>query len=141
MHTDANNPKLIEAGFDITKDYESTKKAWDDLIAGDIIYSSSERKGQCYQNIVQADLHCFSILHFKLRSLDFAQKILYRLHCGQKDWRNKGLNQYMTRILSNLKKECIDQIRHSTGMLIDSPCGTGGTVGPEVVKLSKYDVS
>ena len=84
---DANNPELIANGFEITKDYASCKLAWDKLVAGDIVYTSSERQGQCHENIVQADLHCFSILHFKLRSLDFAQKILYRLQCGQKEER------------------------------------------------------
>ena len=57
--------------------HASCKRTWDQLVSGDIVYTSSERQGQCHENIVQADLNCFSVLHFKLRSLDFAQKILY----------------------------------------------------------------
>ena len=118
----------IENGFEITKNYATTKQAWDQLVSNEILYKSLERQGQCHENIVKADLHCFSILHFKLRSLDFAQKILYRLFCGQKDWRDESMSLplYMLRILKNAKKECIDAIKERTGMLIDSPGGSCG---------------
>ena len=76
---DASDPRLTTNGFYITKDYASCKEAWDKLVAGDISYSSNARQGQCHENLAKADLHCFSVLHFKLRSLDFAQKILYHL--------------------------------------------------------------
>ena len=53
---DANDPKLITNGFDITKDYASCKEAWDKLVAGDISYSSNERQVQCHENLAKADL-------------------------------------------------------------------------------------
>ena len=111
----------------ITKDFETTKKAWDQLNAGEIAYTDVERKGQCHENLIKADLHCFSVLHFKLRSLDYAEKILYRLQCGQKDWREEGIPLSMMRILKRAKQQCIDAIRESTGMLIDMPTSGGNT--------------
>ena len=92
-----------------------------------IAYKDAERKGQYHDNLVKADLHCFSVLHFKLRSLDYAEKILYRLQCGQKDWREEGMPLRMIQILKRAKKECIDAIRESTGMLIDMPTTGGNT--------------
>ena len=120
---DANDTALISNRFEITKDYNSCKEAWEKLVAGKIGYSSSERQGQCHENIVKADLHCFSILHFKLRSLDFAQKILYRLVACQKTWTEAG---NVLRFNEATKQQCIDYIRLNTGMLTDSPCGSGG---------------
>ena len=113
----ANDPSVIENGFEITKDYASTQKAWDQLVANEIVCTSQERQGQCQDNIVKADLHCFSVLHFKLRSLDFAQKVLYWLVCGQKDWKEDGITLYMMRIFNNAKKECFNVIQQSTGSL------------------------
>lgn len=126
VRVDAQNTELISNGFDITTDYASTKKAWDQLQSGEIAWASKERKGQCHENLVKADLHCFSVLHFKLRSLDFAQKILYRLHCGQKDWREEGLTLSSMRILKRAKEDCIQTLRETTHMLIDMPTGSGG---------------
>ena len=122
---DANDPRLITNGFDITKDNASCNEAWDKLVAGDILYSSNERQGQCHENLAKADLHCFSVLPFKLRPLDFAQKILYHLVGGQKDW-SETANLHVMRFLNRAKEECIDAIRLSTGMLMDSQCGSGG---------------
>lgn len=122
---DANDPALIAEGFTITKDYNSCKEAWEKLEAGDIAYTSVERQGQCHENLVKADLHCFSVLHFKLRSLDFAQKILYRLQGGVKVWSEQA-HLHALRFITRAKKECIEAIRASTGILMDSPCGSGG---------------
>ena len=112
---DANDTALISNGFEITKDYNSCKEAWEKLVAGKIGYSSSERQGQCHKNIVKADLHCFSVLHFKLQSLDFAQKILYHLVAWQKTWTEAG---NLFRFIEAAKQQCIDHIRVITGMLI-----------------------
>ena len=122
---DANDRRLITNGFDITKDYASCKEALDKLVAGDISYSSNGGKDSVTKNLAKADLHCFSVLHFKLPSLDFAQKILYHLVGGQKVW-NETANLYVMRFLTRAKNESIDAIRLSTGMLMDSPCGCGG---------------
>ena len=122
---DANNPAVIAEGFPITKGYNSCKEAWDKLESGEIAYSSDERQGQCHENLVRADLHCFSVLHFKLRSLDFAQKILYRLQGGVKFWSEQA-NLHSLRLITRAKKECIEVIRVSTGMLMDSPTTSGG---------------
>ena len=121
----ANDPTLIAAGFDITKDYASCKEAWDKLVAGDIAYSSHERQGQCHENIAKTDLHCFSVLHFKLRALDFAQKILYHLVAGVKVW-SETANLHDMSFLDRAKKDCIAKVREKTSILMDSPCGSGG---------------
>ena len=121
--TDANDMMLMNEGFHINKDYESCKLAWTKLNSGTISYQSIERKGQCHEPIAQNDLFCFSILHHKLRSLDFAQKILYHLVAGQKTWSESG---NVTRHLKVAKQKCIDSIRDKTGMLMDSPCTSGG---------------
>ena len=121
--SDANDPDLIAEGFEITKDYESCTAAWDKLQSGEIAYQSCERQGQCHENILKANLSCFSLLHFKLRSLDFAQNILYHLSAGQRIWRETG--QVQT-IVKRQKQACIDHVRTTIGMLMDSPCGSGG---------------
>ena len=122
---DANNV-VIADGFDITKSYQTCKKAWDKLVNNEIVYKSSERQGQCHPHLVEGDLHCFAILHFKLRSLDFAQKILYRLECSQYDWRDDGLPSDMARILKGAKQRCIDHVRHKAEILMDTPGPNGG---------------
>lgn len=70
------------------------------------------------------------MLHFKLRSLDFAQKILYHLVGGQKYlvgdqkvWSETG--RYAI-FISRAKNECINTIREKTGILMDSPSSSGG---------------
>ena len=70
---DANDVTTISNGFKITKDYDSCKVAWDKLSSGEISYNSKERQGQCHEGILQSDLFCFSVLHFKLRTLDFSK--------------------------------------------------------------------
>ena len=84
---------MIADGFNITKDYESCKTAWQKLVDGDITYKSTERQGQCHEPIVKSSLFCFSVLHFKLRTLDFVQKILYHLVAGVKTWSEGGTSQ------------------------------------------------
>lgn len=121
---EANDINNIQQGFHINKDYNSCREAWEKLERGEIAYSSSERQGQCHESIAKIDLHFFSILHFKLRALDFAQKILYHLVSGQKSWSESG--NYVSKFIECAKKSCISHIRQTTGMLIDSPCGSGG---------------
>ena len=104
---EANDVGLFKRGFIITKDFESTRRAWEQLTSGAIAYNDAERKGQCHPNLVQADLHCFSVLHFKLSCLDYAQKILYRLQCGQKDWREEGMPLRMMPIHNRARLQCI----------------------------------
>ena len=70
---DANDVTTISNGFNITKDYDSCKVAWDKLSSGEISYNSKERQGQCHEGILKSDLFCFSVLHFKLRTLDFSK--------------------------------------------------------------------
>ena len=122
---DCNSNLMIAEGFNINKDYATCQEAWEKLVSGEIQYCSSERRGQCHESIVKTDLYCFSVLHFKLRSLDFAQKILYHLVGGQKIW-SETANLHVMRFLTRAKKECIESIKSSTGMLIDSPSSSGG---------------
>ena len=53
------------------------------------------------------------------------QKILYHLEAGYKKWNDAGV--YATPTIDNPKKQCIDHIHQTTGMPIDSPCGSGCT--------------
>ena len=122
--SDANDLQQINNGFIINKDYESCKDAWEKLQLGDISYTSVERYGQCHESIAKCNLHFFSILHFKLRSLDYAQKILYHLVAGQKVWSESG--NYASKFIEKAKKKCREHIRETTGMLIDTPTGNGG---------------
>ena len=126
---DANDISVIADGFNITKDYESCKTAWQKLVNGDIPYHSAERQGQCHEPLVKSSLFCFSVLHFKLRTLDFVQKILYHLVAGVKTW-SEGVDS--KRRLQGTKKTCIDHIRSTTGILIDTPneCGGNTNSGP-----------
>ena len=115
--SDANDLQQINNDFIINKDYESCKDAWEKLQRQDISYTSVERYGQCHESIAKCNLHFFSILHFKLRSLDYAQKI-------QKVWSESG--NYASKFIEKAKKECIEHIRETTGILIDTPTGNGG---------------
>lgn len=70
---------MIIEGFSITKSYETCKTTWEKLSSGEIPYSSKERQGQCHESVIKSNLFSFYILHYKLQSLDFAQKVLYYL--------------------------------------------------------------
>ena len=122
--SDANDLQHITDGFKINKSYESCKEAWEKLQSGTISYSSAEREGMCHENIIKSDLHCCSVLHFKLRSLDFMQKILYHLVAGYKNWSESG--HFASRVLESSKKICVDHLRNTTGMLLDQPTSSGG---------------
>ena len=122
---DANDVKIIAEGFEITKNYGTCKAAWEKILASETTLKSQDRQGQCHENLVKADLFCFSVLHFKLRSLDFAQKILYHLVGGQKIWSEED-NLYVLRFILLAKKQCINAIREMTGILMDSPSPSGG---------------
>ena len=122
---DANDVTVIADGFMITKSYETCQAAWEKMSASETVLSSKDRDGQCHENIVKSDLFCFSVLHFKLRSLDFAQKILYHLVGGQKIW-SETVNLRVQSFILRAKTECIDALREKTGMLIDSPSTSGG---------------
>ena len=132
--TEANILVEISQGFDINKDYNSCQEAWDKLVSGEISYSSKERHGQCHDTIIKSNLHFFSILHFRLRSLDFAQKVLYHLVSGQKQWEETGA---VLRFISTAKAECIEHIRKSCGILMDTPSSNGGNTncGPLAEKF------
>ena len=121
---EANNHLNILAGFEMNKDYNSCQTAWRKLRSGEICYSSVERQGQCHESLLKADLHCISVLHFKLRSLDFVLKILYHLVADHKSWFEGG--SLTQSCLKRAKKECIDKVLESTGILLDSQCSGGG---------------
>ena len=120
--TDCNDDLHILNGFDIDRDYQTCMQSWQDMLNSDVKLQSSERKGQCHEPIIQSNLFCCSILHYKLRSLDFVQKILYHLVAGQKLWPEKKGDKD----LASAKQKCIDHIRLSTGLLIDTPTGIAG---------------
>lgn len=121
--SDCNDLLNISNGFNINKNYQSCLDAWQKVVESNKPLPSSERQGQCHEPIVKNDLFCFSILHFKLRSLDFVQKVLYHLVAGTKTWTEAGNAK---RDIAAIKKKCIDHIKVTTGMIIDTPCGVGG---------------
>ena len=139
--SDCNNDLQICNGFDINKEYETCLKSWLDIVNSEAKLQSSERKGQCHEPIIQSNLFCCSILHFKLRSLDFAQKILYHLVAGQKFWSEKKKDG-TAKDLASAKKKCIEHIKISTGMLIDTPTGIAGNTnsGPMADRFFASDV-
>lgn len=83
-----------------------------------------KEKDNAMKTLPKLTLHYFSVLHFKLRSLDFAQKILDHLVAGVKVWSDTS-NLHDIRFLGRAMKECIDKIRGKTGILMDLSCGSG----------------
>ena len=65
----------------------------------------------------------FSLLHFKLRSLDFCLKFLYHLVAGIKDWTESA---NVARYINNAKEECINHIETEAGIIFDRPTNKGG---------------
>ena len=121
---DANILENILNGFEINKDYNTCKAAWEKLSSGEIAYSHPDRQGQCHESIIPTNLYGFSVLHFKLRTLDFVQNVLYHFVAGAKTWSESG--PHTPRFVAEAKKQCIDHIHTTTGMLIDTPTGNGG---------------
>ena len=120
---DANNIRNIAEGFHINKSYQSCKAAWDKLASGIIAYNDKQREGQVHCPMTNDNLHCISILHYKLRSLDFVQKVLYHLVADLRDWSEKGPNAARVK---EAKVKCINHIREKTKLLIDTPSMQGG---------------
>ena len=87
-----NDIGVIEDGFSIEKDYNTCLEIWKRIESGEIAYSNTAgRQGQCHSPIIQTPLMFFSLLHFKLRSLDFCLKILYHLVAELRDWTENRL--------------------------------------------------
>ena len=80
------------------------KVAWVKLSSGEIGYHSKEHQGQYHEPIIKRGLFCFSVLHFKLHSVDFLQTFLYHLVAGV-------LNPDYQRFIAPSKQECINKIR------------------------------
>lgn len=121
-----NDVANFQNGFNIDKNYETCLEAWRKLEDGSIEYTSGERQGQCHEPIIKSSMKCFSILHWKLRSLDFVQKILYHMVAGYKDWSESGVG-YVQVMLKNSKELCRDHIRATCKILIDTPSDGGNT--------------
>ena len=81
-----NNILLIMQGFDITKSYAECKKVWDELESGSMKFNNPARGGQMHKPIIGCLF--FGVMHKELRSLDFLQHLLYRLHEQVYDWSN-----------------------------------------------------
>ena len=120
----ANDMVSIEAGFNITKDVDTCLETWRRIESGEIPFSNTFlRKGQCHQPLNDTQLIFFSLLHFKLRTLDFCLKILYHLVAGIKDWSESNA---IMRFFKAAKEECINHIAASTGLVFDKPTDQGG---------------
>lgn len=75
-------------------------------------------------------------MHQKLRSLNFALKLLYHLVSEQREW-SEAKPSVMAKV-AEAKKSVINQIRQSCdGLLIDSPLPGGGNTntGPAAIAL------
>ena len=68
----------------ISKSYDDCKRVWDELESGQMKFSDPARGGQIHEPLVSCKF--FGVLHKELRSLDFIQKIYYRLIAGVYDW-------------------------------------------------------
>ena len=79
---DINSRAHIIQGFSIDKSFETCSDSWRKISEGEISWSDKERAGQCHPPLVPVGN--FSILHWKLRSFDFALTLLYRLSAGAK---------------------------------------------------------
>ena len=96
------------------KGLRSLKASWNAVKSGNIDLNDPKCAGQCHQPLVEVNL--FSILHGKLRSLDSALSLLYRLCAGVTVW---GTSDKSKLPLVNQAKEHVKEHIHSkTGMLI-----------------------
>ena len=74
---DANNIRNKAEDFHIKKNYQSCKIAWDKLASSNMAYNDKQRDKQIHRPMTNDSLNCISMLYYKLRSLDFVQKVLY----------------------------------------------------------------
>ncbi|CAL4131834.1 unnamed protein product, partial [Meganyctiphanes norvegica] len=124
-----NNLIYILKGFAITKSFESCQTTWRSIKNENIMWSDSARQGQCHKPLVEVKFH--AILHWKLRSFDFALQIYYRLVAGVYEWGES--NRANMVFVTAAKKEAIDHVRCKTGMLIDTVTAGGGTTNTGVM--------
>ena len=123
----ANDLTCILQGFVIEKSVEEMIEKWDAIEAGDMLYSDSERSGQCHRPMNNSTLCFFAIMHQKLRSLDNCLKLLYHLVSGQTHtWSESNAN--VKDAIKAAKKETIDHIRKECDdhLLVDCPTAIGG---------------
>ena len=117
-----NNLVCILQGYQINKNYQSCQESWNAIIAGELEWSDPKRAGQCHQPLVEVNM--FSILHWKLRSFDFALALLYRLCAGITCWGESDKRQL---VFVNVAKEQVQEnIRKKVGLLVDVPTSGGG---------------
>ena len=121
-HEEMNSVVTIIQGFVINKDFKSCMDAWNKIENGEIEWGNLERAGQCEKPLVAVNNFC--ILHWKLRSFDYALNLLYRLMSGIYIWGKAGQSD---RLIAQAKSEAQDHIRKQLGLLIDVPTSGGGT--------------
>ena len=117
-----NDILCIMKGFEITKSFQSCTDSWNAVKSGNIDWKDPKRAGQCHQPLVEVNL--FSILHWKLRSFDFALSLLYRLCAGVTVWGTSDKSQLP--LVNKAKEHVQEHMRSKTGMLIDVPTAGGG---------------
>ena len=117
--TEMNNIVLIQQGFIINKDYTSCTEAWK-LIEKGIEWNDKDRQGQCVKPLVP--INFFAILHWKLRSFDYALNILYRLVAGVYVWGKAGHNNDFKAAKTHVQ----ENLRQQLGILVDVPTPGGG---------------
>ena len=106
-----NNLINILQGFKITKNYESCMNTWKSVESGDIAWKDKQRFGQCHKPLVEVKFH--AILHWKLRTFDFALNLYYRLIAGVKLWGETDKTKMV--LVTAAKRQAIDHLRIKTG--------------------------
>lgn len=127
-----NSIVFILQGFVINKDFDSCMAAWKQIEEG-MNWNDEGRQGQCIRPLVA--INFYAILHWKLRSFDFALNILYRLVAGVHVWGKAGQNDPLKAAKTNIQ----DNLRQKLGILVDVPTPGGGTTNSGPIAQRFFD--
>ena len=118
-----NDMANIVRGFIIDKSFAECTRIWEDLQSGEMDFNNAARGGQCHEPLVECKF--FGVMHKELRSLDFLQKLYYRLIAGTYDWCDSKKNR-MKPFVDAAKQQAINHIMEECGFLMDTPSSAGG---------------
>ena len=116
--------KTGAGGMPITKTVEECLQRWELTEGGEIAYTDPRRRDQCHRPLTTQLCRLFAILHQKLRTLDFALKILYQLVAELRVWSEVGqepkakITEAKIVVVNHIKLTC-------KGLLVDSPTSAG----------------
>ena len=133
---DRNDPLQIFRCFSITKSYESCMEAWQKLESEEIKHNDPQRQGQCDRSLVSITNFC--ILHWKLRSLDFCLRILYRLVSVVYKW-GRVASDTETHCIAIAKLRAQEHIRRKLGFPVDVPVPGSGNMNNGYIAQQFFD--